>query len=184
MLLESVVDLCPPLLEIRAVDSWEGCWGLALSYKVRLSWCARRVEVTDILSDRRGYDDCREEERTLIVLSSGGAVRWIFFAGNISRVEVDALLFREGMDMLEDLICGSVPAPAFPPAFDDASVVSKDFDVRASGRGRDKREDEKPETNCFSPTNVSAVLFPPWQESPGPPPASDCDPNTNFRASI
>ncbi|EDR15472.1 uncharacterized protein LACBIDRAFT_301861 [Laccaria bicolor S238N-H82] len=33
MLLESVVDLCPPLLEIRAVDSWEGCWGLALSYK-------------------------------------------------------------------------------------------------------------------------------------------------------
>ena len=63
MLLKCMVDSCPLTLEGSVIGSWEGNWGLSLLYKVRLSWHERRVEVTYVLSERLGNDNCREDLR-------------------------------------------------------------------------------------------------------------------------
>ena len=120
----------------------------------------------------------------MVVLASRGAVCWVLFAGNVSSVEMDVLRFSEGVDLLENFVCGLVTAPAFPPALNDSPVVPEDFDVRASGSGRGESEDEEPEANPLCPTDVPAIGFPTREEPPSSPPAPDCDPNASFRASI
>ena len=116
----------------------------------------------------------------MIVLASRGAVCWVLFAGYVSCVEMDILRFSEGVDVLEDFVCGLVLAHALPPALHNPSVVPEDFDLSASGSGRGESEDEEPKANCFCPTNVPAIGFPTWEEPPGSPPAPDCDPNASL----
>ena len=144
----------------EARSSWKGNWGFFLLYKARLSWCERHVEVTYVLSERLGNDDCREEEGTMVVLASRGAICWVLFAGNVSSVEMDVLCFSKGVDLLENFVCGLVTAPTFPPALNDSPVVPKDFDVRASGSGRGESKDAEPEANPLCPTYVPAISFP------------------------
>ena len=64
--------------------------------------------------------------------------------------------------MLENFVCGFVSASAFPPAFDNSSVVSQNFCVSASGGGWDEGEDKEPKANGFCPTDVPAVSLPTW----------------------
>ena len=98
----------------------------------------------------------------MVVFSSGRTIGWIFFAGDISRVEEDTLRFREGMDVLEYVVGGFVSASAFPSALNNPSVVSENLGVSASGCGWRECKDKEPESDCFGPANVSAVGFPPW----------------------
>ena len=67
--------------------------------------------------------------------------------GSLSRdilgVEEDAFLFRESVNVSEDVVGGLVPAPALPPAFDTPSVISKNLDVGAPGDGWEKGGDKE-----------------------------------------
>jgi len=96
------------------------------------------------------------------VFSVRWTISWIFFAGDVSHVETDVLRFREGMDVLEYVVGGFVPASAFPPTLDDSSVVPENLGVSASGCGWCEREDEEPASDCFCPPDVPAIGFPPW----------------------
>ena len=79
----------------------------------------------------------------MVVDPSGRAVSWVVLARDVSSVEEDAFLFRETVNVSENVICGFVSAPALPPAFDDPSVISEDLDVGASGNGWEEGEDEE-----------------------------------------
>ena len=79
----------------------------------------------------------------MVVDTSGRVVGWVLFARDVSGVEEDAFLFRESVNVSEDIVGGLVPASALPPAFDDPSVISKDLDVGASGNGWGEGEDEE-----------------------------------------
>ena len=65
----------------------------------------------------------------MVVDPSGRAVGWVVLARDVLSVEEDAFLFRESMNVSENVVCGFVLAPALPPAFDDPSVISEDLDV-------------------------------------------------------
>lgn len=93
---------------------------------------------------------------------------------------MDAFRFRDGMNMLEDFVCGFVPASALPPTFNNPFVVPKDFDVSPSGSGWGEGEDEELEADCLCPADVPSISLPTWEEPPSSPPAFDCDPNTSF----
>ena len=166
------------------VGSWKGNWGLSLLYKERLSWCERCIKVTYVLSEHWWNDDCGEEEGSVVIFTPRGAVCWVFFAGNISCVEMDIFCFCEGMNVLEDFVCGLVLASGLPPTLDDTSVVTEDLEVSVSGSRWGESEDEDPEANCLCPANFPAISFPTWEKSPSSPPAPDCDPNASFQASI
>jgi hypothetical protein len=96
----------------------------------------------------------------MVVLPSGWAICWVFFAGNISRVDEDAFRFRDVVDVSENIIGGSVAAPAFPPTFDHSSVVAEDLDVGVSWCRGGKGEYEEEEADCLCPSNVLAIGFP------------------------
>ena len=114
-------------------STWKGNWDLSLLYKAQLSWCERCIEVTYVLSECLGNDNCGEEEGAMIILALRGAVCWVFFAGHISCVEMDVLHFNKGVDVLEDFVCGFVATSALSPTLNDSSFVPKDFDRGASG---------------------------------------------------
>jgi hypothetical protein len=75
------------------------------------------------------------------------------------------------VDPFENGIGGPVSAPAFPPALDNFPVVAENFDTMALWALIDEC------ANCFCPANVSALIFPPWEEPPCSP--STIDPNCN-----
>ena len=79
----------------------------------------------------------------MVVDPSGRAVGWVVLARDVSSVEKDAFLFRESVNVSENVVCRFVSAPALPPALDDPSVISEDLDVGASGNGWGEGEDEE-----------------------------------------
>ena len=90
---ECIVEVGPLLVEHGAVEPWEGRGGPSFLYKVRLRWRERCIEVAQILSKWWGDGDCWEEERLVVVDSSGGVVSWVLFAWDVLSMEKDALLF-------------------------------------------------------------------------------------------
>ena len=79
----------------------------------------------------------------MVVDPSGGAIGWVVLARDVSSVEEDAFLFRESVNVSENVVCRFVSAPALPPAFDDPSVISENLDMGAPGDGWEKGEDEE-----------------------------------------
>ena len=61
----------------------------------------------------------------------GWIIGRVVLAWDVPCVEFDACSLAFIMYQLEDLICGSVAAPSFPPAFDNTLVVTKDLDICA-----------------------------------------------------
>ena len=88
------------------------------------------------------------------------------------------------MDTLEDGIDGFVPAPPFPPTFDDTAVVAVDLVAAAVIADCEQSADKKFEADGFSPSNISTFLIPARDETPGLPPSLDDDADANSRAGI
>ena len=65
--------------------------------------------------------------------SMGWAISWVVFARDVSGVDCDVLQFDKVVYKLEDLICGTVSAAATPPTFNDAGIVSEEFEMRMRG---------------------------------------------------
>lgn len=88
------------------------------------------------------------------------------------------------MDSAEDGVCLLVFASAFPPAFDDTSIVTIELEVVSRGSCRKDGLDQKLESNSFRPSDVTPIRFPPWDKPPRSPPATDRDSNAAARAGI
>ena len=84
------------------------------------------------------------------------------------------------MNEFEDVVGGLVPTSAFPPTFNNTPIVPKNLDVSIllmllhEGSGKEEK------SNCFSPSDISAFVFPPWEEAPGSPLLANGDPDAHF----
>jgi len=63
-----------------------------------------------------------------MVDSTGWVVGRVVLAWDILGVEFNTCLLAFVVYQFEDLVCGNVAAPSFPPAFDDTFVVAEDLD--------------------------------------------------------
>lgn len=95
-------------------------------------------------------------------------------------------MLAKASNHLEDVVGWSVAAAAFPPSFNDTSVVSIES-VMASweslvGNG----SCQEIESHSFCPSDVSAGSWgvPPWYQSPCSPSISDDNANSHFRACV
>ena len=73
------------------------------------------------------------------------------------------------MDVPEYFVGFPISAPAFPPSFNDSTVVPKDPEVLAWLAGYAQSASKKLEANGFSPSDISTVCLPSWDETPGSP---------------
>ncbi|KAJ6611101.1 hypothetical protein B0H10DRAFT_1953281 [Mycena sp. CBHHK59/15] len=106
-----------------------------------------------------------------------------FLAGLLGVYREDGII-RDGVYVFEDLISGSVPAPAIPPTFDNPFVIPKNLDMTGRSARCNERADEELKSNGFSPANVSAISFPAWEEPPGTPALANGDSNSNRKAGV
>ena len=88
------------------------------------------------------------------------------------------------VDMLEDGVDGFVPAPAFPPTFNNAAVVTVDLVTAAMVADCKQSADKKLEADSFSPSDISAFLVPARDEMPGLPPLLNDNANANPRTGV
>ena len=80
--------------------------------------------------------------------------------------------FQHVVNSFEDSVGLGVAAPAGPPPFDDPNVVAIDF-VSGGGAKLENKSDEKFHGDGFGPSDVSAILLPTREESPGLPLVTD-----------
>jgi len=78
-------------------------------------------------------------------------------------MENDLSLFREGVKELEDVVCWDASAPAVPPSFDDPAIVAKNLLVSSWLTVGSEEGGKEEHSNCFSPSDVSAILLPAWE---------------------
>jgi hypothetical protein len=83
------------------------------------------------------------------------------------------------VDAAEHFVGLPIPAPSFPPALDDSSIVSEDPEVLPWLTGRAESASKKLEANSFCPSDVSSVCLPSWDETPGPPLAANNNADAN-----
>ena len=131
------------------------------------------VEVDDKLPERAWNADCWEETSNRRVESSGGAIRWVLPAGDVACDKKALVSICEVVDASENLVGLPVSASALPPTFNNSLVVSKDPEVLAWLTGGAESASKKLEANGFSPSDVSALCLPSWEEAPHPPPVAN-----------
>lgn len=85
------------------------------------------------------------------------------------------------MNAFEDAIDGPISVSRFPPAFNDAGVVSVGEDSAARARESGEGIYKEFETDGFCPSDVAnaIVSFPPRDKSPGSPEVSNDNANAN-----
>ena len=88
--------------------------------------------------------------------SSRGLVCWIIFAGNIVGCDAEDVLsrFKERVDMLENGVNSSVAVSADAPSFNDASVVSMQYDMSGVEKVNVDSADKELEAHSFCPSDV------------------------------
>lgn len=135
------------------------------------------IEIDDELPESVRNADSWEEMSKRWVESSRGAISWVFTAGDISCDKSALVSICDAVDATEHLVGFPISTPSLPPAFDDSSIVTKDPEVLACRRLADCAESvsKKLEANCFSPSDVPSICFPPWDETPGAPLVADAN---------
>ena len=90
----------------------------------------------------------------------------------------------DAMDSAKNSICLLIPALTFPPAFDNALVVTIQLEVISwCAHGKEcLRQELKP--NGFHPSNVTSIRLLSWEELPCSPPVTNGDSNADTRAGI
>ena len=85
---------------------------------------------------------------------------------------------------MESEIRGPVSAVALPPALNNTPVVSVCLKNSGFGALSDDVVYKEFEADGLSPTNISAICLPPWNEAPGLPSAFNDDANPGRQACI
>jgi hypothetical protein len=154
------------------------------SSKLELAVGRLTVEVCDeVLQTVRDWDR-REEERRRWVDALGRGIRWVLFACNVACDNRALASSEEVVDSPKDDVCLSVPTPSFPPAFNNAPVVTEEPEVLARFTNCEDSTDEEIEADCFSPSDVSPFSVPPWDEPPSSPAVCDDDRNSTSGTGI
>lgn len=131
----------------------------------------------------------REYEVARSICSSQWGIGWVVFGRNElcddARDRAGAVS-QEGVNSLEHAVDGVVAMTPDPPAFDNTGVITVDDDVGVLRKGARDGFEQKLETDCFSPGNVSFAVsgLPVGQETPRPPSLPDDDSNADTSASI
>ena len=83
-------------------------------------------------------------------------VGWIVFTWDVSSCDAENVLSRlkERVDMFEDGVDGAVVVPPGVPSFNDAGVVSMQYDVPGFEKIVVDSADKELKTNGFSPSDV------------------------------
>ena len=164
---------------VRGLVSGMGRMVAASGQRVGLTGAGLLIEVDDEVPDRIWNADCWEETSNRWVEASGGDISRVFSAGDIARDKSALVRICEVVDATEDSISFPVPAPPFPPAFDDSTVVTKDAEELAGLAGCAESASEKLEANRFCPSDIPSICFPAWDETPGTPLATDNNADAN-----
>ena len=164
---------------VRGLVSGMGRMVAASGQRVGLTGGGLLIEVDDEVPDRIWNADCWEETSNRWVEASGGGISRVFSAGDIARDKSALVRICEVVDAAEDFVSFPISASPFPPALDDSAVVSKDSEELARLAGCAESASEKLEANCFSPSDVSPIRFPAWDETPGAPLATNNNADAN-----
>ena len=113
-------------------------------------------EGSDLVRDT----DWVEEEGARGVFAARGGIGWVLRARDVSCIYRSAAILRELDDASENMICRFVGAAFLPPTLDDSAVVPVDHDVVSFLRALAYADNEKFETDCFRPLDVSPVGLP------------------------
>jgi hypothetical protein len=104
--------------------------------------------------------DARGESVPAAVHSSGWLVGGIVGTANVVQVDVEAVFTDGKMDAMKHVVGVLVLALSFPPALNDALVVSPDDGVAIAEAQAEKNPDEEFESDTFSPADVAAIIAP------------------------
>ena len=98
----------------------------------------------------------RNEVLFCAIYASGGLVSWIVLAWDVTCSDAEDAFsgFEESVDMFENSVDSSVAVSADVPSFDDASVVSIQYDVSGLGKVNVDSADKEFKANGFSPSDV------------------------------
>lgn len=88
------------------------------------------------------------------------------------------------MDAPENEINLSISTSASPPPLNDSDVVTVDFDMCSCGGNPHEVLDQKLETDCFRPSDVSSVSLPSRDKPPCTPVLSNRDSDAEARAGV
>ena len=90
------------------------------------------------------------------VYASGGLVGWIVLAWDVTCSNAEGTFsgFEESVDMFENSVDGSVAVSANAPSFDNAGVVSIQYDVSGLGKVNVNSADKEFKADGFGPSDV------------------------------
>ncbi|KAJ7750694.1 hypothetical protein DFH07DRAFT_690627, partial [Mycena maculata] len=111
-------------------------------------------------SERIRDGNGREKEVTRWEFSSGRAIGRVGARADVTRVNGDARVAGDGVNLFENVVRLFVCAPPVPPTFDDTIVIPVDNNVSWLGTQRDDDTDEEFEPDGFRPQDFSVFAFP------------------------
>jgi len=94
------------------------------------------------------------------------------------------VLLQEAVDAPEDLVNLFVSASTCPPSLNDANVVVVDLDMGSGCGDLYDVSDQKFETDCLCPSDVSSLAFPTWDKLPCSPILSNRNSDAPTRAGV